>query len=68
VETTLDVFREEPLPAADRFWRREDHDPRRTRRHARCGTTSTRSAGKILQLYSGMPIVSVAGVVDPKGY
>lgn len=67
---TLDVFREEPLPPTDRFWRHPKitltpHTSARTLRDE----SISQIAGKIAQLESGTPIASLAGVVDPqKGY
>ena len=67
---TLDVFREEPLPPTDRFWRHPKitltpHTSARTLRDESIGQI----AGKIAQLEGGAPIASLAGVVDPqKGY
>jgi glyoxylate/hydroxypyruvate reductase A len=67
---TLDVFREEPLPITDRFWRHPKitltpHTSARTLR----GESIRQIAGKIQQLENGSPIDSLAGVVNPKqGY
>lgn len=67
---TLDVFREEPLPATDRFWHHPKvtltpHTSARTLR----GESISQIVGKIAQLEGGASITSVAGVVDPKqGY
>ena len=67
---TLDVFREEPLPIADRFWRHPKitltpHTSARTLR----GESISQIAGKIMQIHGGAPIASLAGVVDAKqGY
>ena len=62
---TLDVFREEPLPVTDRFWRHPKitltpHTAARTLR----GESIRQIAGKIMQLEGGAPIASLAGVVD----
>ena len=67
---TLDVFREEPLPATDRFWR---HPKITLTPHTSARTLRVESvrqiAGKITQLESGATIASLAGVVDPQqGY
>ena len=67
---TLDVFREEPLPAAHPFWKHPNitvtpHTSARTLR----AESIAQIAGKIRALHSGAPIASLAGVVDPnKGY
>lgn len=67
---TLDVFREEPLPATDRFWHHPKvtltpHTSARTLR----GESISQIVGKIVQLEGGVAITSLAGVVDPKqGY
>jgi glyoxylate/hydroxypyruvate reductase A len=67
---TLDVFRTEPLPAEHAFWKHPKisitpHTSARTLREE----TIAQIAGKIRAVESGMPIASLAGVVDPKkGY
>lgn len=67
---TLDVFRNEPLPAAHPFW---THPKIRITPHISARTLREESiaqiAGKIAALAGGMPIASLAGVVDPvRGY
>jgi glyoxylate/hydroxypyruvate reductase A len=67
---TLDVFREEPLPATHPFW---THPAITVTPHTSARTLRDESiaqiAGKIRALHSGVPIASLAGVVDPnKGY
>ena len=67
---TLDVFREEPLPAAHPFW---THPKITLTPHTSARTLRDESiaqiAGKIRALQSGAPIASLAGVVDlNKGY
>lgn len=67
---TLDVFREEPLPATHPFW---THPAITVTPHTSARTLRDESiaqiAGKIRALHSGAPIASLAGVVDPnKGY
>ena len=67
---TLDVFRTEPLPAAHPFWKHSKitvtpHTSARTLREE----SIAQIAGKIRALESGVPIASLAGVVDAKkGY
>jgi glyoxylate/hydroxypyruvate reductase A len=67
---TLDVFRTEPLPAAHPFWKHPritvtPHTSARTLREE----SIAQIAGKIAALHAGLPITSLAGVVDPKkGY
>ena len=67
---TLDVFRTEPLPATHPFW----HHPKITiTPHTSARTLREESivqiTGKILALHDGVPIASLAGVVDlKKGY
>ena len=67
---TLDVFRVEPLPATHPFWRHPKititpHTSARTLRDE----SIAQIAGKIRALDEGVPITSLAGVVDlKKGY
>ena len=67
---TLDVFRTEPLPAAHPFWAHPSitvtpHTSARTLREE----SIAQIAGKIRWLEEGIPIASLAGVVEPnKGY
>lgn len=67
---TLDVFRTEPLPAEHPFWSHPKinitpHTSARTLREE----TIAQIAGKIRDVERGVPISSLAGVVDPKkGY
>jgi glyoxylate/hydroxypyruvate reductase A len=67
---TLDVFRTEPLPADNPFWKHPKvtvtpHTSARTLREE----SIAQIAGKIRSLAGGAPIASLAGVVDPKkGY
>ncbi len=67
---TLDVFREEPLPAGHPFWKHlkislSPHTSARTLR----AESIAQIVGKIAALESGVPIDSLAGVVDlKKGY
>lgn len=67
---TLDVFRQEPLPASHPFWKHPKimvtpHTSARTLREE----SIVQIAGKIQALHRGAPIVSIAGVVDlNKGY
>ena len=67
---TLDVFRQEPLPAAHPFWKNPKitvtpHTSARTLR----AESIAQIAGKIQALHSGAAISSIAGVVDmKKGY
>ena len=67
---TLDVFRNEPLPITDRFWRHPNitltpHTSARTLRDE----SMAQIASKIKALHSGAAIASIAGVVDPQqGY
>jgi glyoxylate/hydroxypyruvate reductase len=67
---TLDVFRQEPLPAAHPFWKHPKinvtpHTSARTLR----AESITQIAGKIQALHGGAAIASIAGVVDiKKGY
>ena len=67
---TLDVFRQEPLPASHPFWKHPKitvtpHTSARTLREE----SIVQIAGKIQSLHRGVPIVSIAGVVDlNKGY
>ena len=67
---TLDVFRQEPLPAAHPFWKHPKitvtpHTSARTLREE----SIAQIAGKIQALHQGLPIASMAGVVDmKKGY
>lgn len=66
----LDVFREEPLPAAHPFW---THPKITVTPHTSARTLRDESiaqiAGKIRALHSGTPIGSLTGVVDMnKGY
>ena len=67
---TLDVFRNEPLPATHAFW---THPKITVTPHTSARTLREESiaqiAGKISQLHQGAPIASLAGVVDlKKGY
>lgn len=67
---TLDVFREEPLPASHPFW---THPKITVTPHTSARTLRDESiaqiAGKIRALHGGAPIAGLAGVVDPnKGY
>ena len=67
---TLDVFRTEPLPAAHAFW---THPKITVTPHTSARTLRDESiaqiAGKIRALESGVPIASLAGVVNAnKGY
>ena len=67
---TLDVFRVEPLPNSHVFW---NHPKIRVTPHTSARTQREESiaqiAAKILALQRGVPIASLAGVVDPKkGY
>lgn len=67
---TLDVFRQEPLPAAHPFW---SHPKITVTPHTSARTLRTESiaqiAAKILAINNGAPIASIAGVVDvKKGY
>ena len=67
---TLDVFRQEPLPAAHPFWRhpRVTVTPHTSARTLR-GESIAQIAGKIQALESGAAVSSIAGVVDmKKGY
>ncbi len=67
---TLDVFRNEPLPADHAFWRHPKititpHTSARTLREE----SIAQIAGKITAMTAGTPIAALAGVVDPKkGY
>ncbi len=67
---TLDVFRQEPLPASHPFWKHlkitvTPHTSARTLREE----SIAQIAGKIQALHCGAPIASIAGVVDlNKGY
>ncbi len=67
---TLDVFRQEPLPAAHPFWQHPKitvtpHTSARTLREE----SIAQIAGKIQALHQGQPTTSMAGVVDlNKGY
>lgn len=67
---TLDVFRTEPLPAAHPFWQHPKitltpHTSARTLREESIGQI----AAKIRALHDGVPVTSLAGVVDlKKGY
>jgi len=67
---TLDVFRNEPLPAAHPFWKHPKitvtpHTSARTLREESIGQI----AAKIQALQNGAPVATLAGVVDPKkGY
>ena len=62
---TLDVFRQEPLPAAHPFWK---HPQVTVTPHTSARTLRTESiaqiAGKIQALHGGAAIASIAGVVD----
>ena len=67
---TLDVFRQEPLPPAHRFWQ---HPKITVTPHTSARTLRLESiaqiAGKIQALHGGAAIASIAGVVDmKKGY
>ena len=67
---TLDVFRQEPLPAGHPFW---THPKVTVTPHTSARTLREESiaqiAGKIRGLENGESIASLAGVVDPnKGY
>jgi glyoxylate/hydroxypyruvate reductase A len=67
---TLDVFRQEPLPAAHPFWQ---HPKISLTPHTSARTLRTESiaqiAGKIQALQGGAAVSSIAGVVDlKKGY
>ncbi len=67
---TLDVFRQEPLPSAHRFWK---HPKITVTPHTSARTLRAESiaqiAAKIKALHSGAAIASIAGVVDmKKGY
>ena len=67
---TLDVFRQEPLPATHPFWQ---HPKIRLTPHTSARTMRDESiaqiAGKIIALENGAAIASLAGVVDlKKGY
>jgi glyoxylate/hydroxypyruvate reductase len=67
---TLDVFRQEPLPAAHPFW---SHPKITVTPHTSARTLRAESiaqiAAKIMAMYNGAPIASIAGVVDvKKGY
>lgn len=67
---TLDVFRQEPLPPTHPFWHHSKitvtpHTSARTLRNE----SIAQIAGKIQALRAGVPIASIAGVVQPhKGY
>jgi glyoxylate/hydroxypyruvate reductase len=67
---TLDVFRQEPLPAVHAFWKHPKitvtpHTSARTLREE----TIAQIAAKMRALHSGRPLASLAGVVDPqRGY
>jgi glyoxylate/hydroxypyruvate reductase len=67
---TLDVFRQEPLPAAHPFWK---HPKITVTPHTSARTLRVESiaqiAGKIQALNAGADVASIAGVVAPdKGY
>ena len=67
---TLDVFRQEPLPAAHPFWQ---HPKITVTPHTSARTLRAESiaqiAGKILALHTGVAIAIIPGVVDmKKGY
>ena len=67
---TLDVFRQEPLPAAHPFWQypRVTVTPHTSARTLRAESIA-QIAGKIQALESGAAVSSIAGVVDmKKGY
>ncbi len=67
---TLDVFRQEPLPAAHPFW---SHPKITVTPHTSARTLRAESiaqiAAKIMSMHNGAPLSSIAGVVDAKkGY
>ena len=67
---TLDVFRQEPLPAAHPFW---SHPKITVTPHTSARTLRAESieqiAAKIMTMHNGAPLDSIAGVVDvKKGY
>lgn len=59
---TLDVFRQEPLPAWHPFWRHPRSPSRRTRRHAPCATKAWRRSPPRLPAWSAgnrLPVSSI---------
>jgi hypothetical protein len=58
------VFREEPPPATDRFWRHPVTLTPHIAMHV-CGESISQTPARLRSLEGGASIASLAGVVDP---